>query len=218
MEVNQEKIKNLITEIKPATIVAATKYGDYHLLNQLENCGITFFGENRVQALLEKYEKYHGKGEFHMIGTLQKNKVKYIIDKVKMIHAVDSLSLLEVIDKQAKKHQITMPILLQVNIALEESKHGFKKQEVEEICKLSGHYPNVEIQGLMMMAPNKKDVEVYFEQTKALFEELKKQFPQLNLKHLSMGMSNDYQYAIKHGATLVRLGSILLEGATNERN
>ena len=125
MIVNEEAVKKILEEVKPAKLVAATKYVDVHEIEKLEELGVTCFGENRVQAFLEKYEKYHGNGEFQFIGTLQPNKVKYIIDKVTLIHAVDRYSLLKEIEKQAAKRDLEMPVLIQVNIAKEESKQWF---------------------------------------------------------------------------------------------
>ena len=110
MIVNEEAVKKILEEVKPAKLVAATKYVDVHEIEKLEELGVTCFGENRVQAFLEKYENYHGNGEFQFIGTLQPNKVKYIIDKVTLIHAVDRYSLLKEIEKQAAKRDLEMPV------------------------------------------------------------------------------------------------------------
>lgn len=211
MNVNEKNVKKIIKEIAPAKLVAATKYVGIEEIYELETLGVTIFGENRVQALLEKYGKYEGKGEFHMIGTLQSNKVKYIIDKVSLIHSVDRKSLLEEIQKQAKKHQIIMPVLLQVNVANEETKHGFKKEELLFIFDELKKYANVQVNGLMMMAPKDElqKIEKYFKETKKLLHDLQKEYPNLKLNQLSMGMSNDYQLAVKHGATLIRIGSML---------
>ena len=135
MIVNEEAVKKILEEVKPAKLVAATKYVDVKEIEKLEKLGVTCFGENRVQAFLEKYENYHGNGEFQFIGTLQPNKVKYIIDKVTLIHAVDRYSLLKEIEKQAAKRDLEMPVLIQVNIAKEESKHGFEVEEIDEVFK-----------------------------------------------------------------------------------
>ena len=175
--------------------------------------GINIFGENQVQALLEKYENYKGNSHFHMIGTLQTNKVKYIIDKVDMIHSVANYRLIDEIDKQAKKKELIMDILIQVNIANEETKHGFLKEEMDEVLKYLENKENVNVRGLMIMAPhiNAEDTEKYFKEAKVLLEELNKKNPSLLLTELSMGMSNDYQYALKHNATLIRIGSLLFK-------
>lgn len=213
MIVNEEAVVKVLDEIKPATLVAATKYVDVEELNKLEKLGVKVFGENRVPALLEKYEKYHGNSVFHMIGTLQSNKVRYIIDKVAMIHSVDSLKLIDEIDRQAKKHDLTMDVLIQVNIAEEESKHGFSKEELSEVFEYLKTKSNVRPCGLMMMAPNieSSKTEKYFKETEETLKSLHQQFPEFSLTELSMGMSNDYKYALKHGSTFIRLGRALLK-------
>ncbi len=213
MIVNEEAVVKVLDEIKPATLVAATKYVDVEELNKLEKLGVKVFGENRVPALLEKYEKYHGNSVFHMIGTLQSNKVRYIIDKVAMIHSVDSLKLIDEIDRQAKKHDLTMDVLIQVNIAEEESKHGFSKEELSEVFEYLKTKSNVRPCGLMMMAPNieSSKTEKYFKETEETLKSLQQQFPEFSLTELSMGMSNDYKYALKHGSTFIRLGRALLK-------
>ena len=145
MIVNEEAVKKILEEVKPAKLVAATKYVDVKEIEKLEKLGVTCFGENRVQAFLEKYENYHGNGEFQFIGTLQPYKVKYIIDKVTLIHAVDRYSLLKEIEKQAAKRDLEMPVLIQVNIAKEESKHGFLVEEIDEVFNSLKYYPHVKV-------------------------------------------------------------------------
>ena len=201
MRVNEQAVKNILKSVGNAKLVAATKYVGIEEINELEKLGVKYFGENRVQAFLEKYEKYHGAQEFHMIGTLQPNKVKYIIDKVSLIHSIDSYSLIKEVEKQAKKHDLKMPILIQVNVAKEESKHGF------------ADYPHVKVRGLMMMAPHidSNDTAVYFKQTKELFDQLNCKYSEFEMTELSMGMSNDYHEALKYGATMIRVGSALFE-------
>lgn len=209
MIVNKIKVKQLIKDVSPVQLVAATKYVGVEELYELEKAGICCFGENRVQALLEKYDQYQGNVPFCMIGTLQKNKVKYIIDKVCMIQSIDSLSLLEVVNKEAKKKELIMPVLIQVNIAKEESKHGFNQEELKELFDQLIEYPNIVVKGFMMMAPNQENVKHYFDQTKALLNKYQLLYPAIPLKELSMGMSQDYQEAIEAGATIIRLGSVL---------
>lgn len=211
MAVNKEKVKDLLKEIKPATLVAATKYANVEDLYELEKLGINIFGENIVQSLLEKYESYQGRSKFHMIGTLQTNKVRYIIDKVDMIHSVANYRLIDEIDKQAKKNNLVMKILIQVNIAKEESKHGFEKEELVEVFKYLENKENILAKGLMVMAPNidAKDTEIYFKEANELLDIFSKTYP--NLTELSMGMSNDYKYALKHNATYIRIGSLLFK-------
>ena len=213
MIVNEEAVKKILEEVKPAKLVAATKYVDVHEIEKLEELGVTCFGENRVQAFLEKYEKYHGNGEFQFIGTLQPNKVKYIIDKVTLIHAVDRYSLLKEIEKQAAKRDLEMPVLIQVNIAKEESKHGFEVEEIDEVFNSLKDYPHVKVRGRMMMAPHieSSETERYFKMTQELLQRLQKDYPMYQLDQLSMGMSNDYQEALKHGSTMIRIGSALFK-------
>lgn len=213
MIVNEEAVKKILEEVKPAKLVAATKYVDVHEIEKLEELGVTCFGENRVQAFLEKYEKYHGNGEFQFIGTLQPNKVKYIIDKVTLIHAVDRYSLLKEIEKQAAKRDLEMPVLIQVNIAKEESKHGFEVEEIDEVFNSLKDYPHVKVRGLMMMAPHIESIETekYFKMTQELLQRLQKDYPMYQLDQLSTGMSNDYHEALKHGSTMIRIGSALFK-------
>lgn len=213
MIVNEEAVKEILAQVKDAKLVAATKYVDYHEIEKLEALGVKYFGENRVQAFLEKYEHYHGNGEFHFIGTLQTNKVKYIIDKVTLIHSIASYSLIDEVEKQARKHELKMPILVQVNVAKEESKHGFEVEEIEEVFDYLKKCPHLEVKGLMMMAPNinHEETRVYFKQTKELFDDLKNKYPEFPMSEISMGMSNDYPEAMECGATLVRIGSALFK-------
>ena len=213
MIVNEEAVKKILEEVKPAKLVAATKYVDVKEIEKLEKLGVTCFGENRVQAVLEKYENYHGNGEFQFIGTLQPNKVKYIIDKVTLIHAVDRYSLLKEIEKQAAKRDLEMPVLIQVNIAKEESKHGFEVEEIDEVFNCLKDYPHVKVRGLMMMAPHieSSETEKYFKMTQELLQRLQKDYPMYQLDQLSMGMSNDYHEALNHGSTMIRIGSALFK-------
>lgn len=213
MIVNEEAVKKILEEVKPAKLVAATKYVDVKEIEKLEKLGVTCFGENRVQAFLEKYENYHGNGEFQFIGTLQPNKVKYIIDKVPLIHAVDRYSLLKEIEKQAAKRDLEMPVLIQVNIAKEESKHGFEVEEIDEVFSNLKDYPHVKVRGLMMMAPHieSSETEKYFKMTQELLQRLQKEYPMYQLDQLSMGMSNDYHEALNHGSTMIRIGSALFK-------
>ena len=213
MIVNEEAVKKILEEVKPAKLVAATKYVDVKEIEKLEKLGVTCFGENRVQAFLEKYENYHGNGEFQFIGTLQPNKVKYIIDKVTLIHAVDRYSLLKEIEKQPAKRDLEMPVLIQVNIAKEESKHGFEVEEIDEVFSNLKDYPHVKVRGLMMMAPHieSSETEKYFKMTQELLQRLQKEYPMYQLDQLSMGMSNDYHEALNHGSTMIRVGSALFK-------
>ena len=218
MIVNEEAVKKILEEVKPAKLVAATKYVDVKEIEKLEKLGVTCFGENRVQAFLEKYENYHGNGEFQFIGTLQPNKVKYIIDKVAMIHSVDSLRLAQTMEQEAAKKDLVMPILLEVNVAEEESKFGLATNEVLPLLEKISIFSHIKVMGLMTIAPFVKNPE----ENREVFRTLKKLSVDINAKNinnvnmsvLSMGMTGDYQVAVQEGSTMVRVGT----GIFGERN
>jgi pyridoxal phosphate enzyme (YggS family) len=212
MKVDIENTKHIVDFCKEIKIVAATKYVDIDQLYILEENGIKIFGENRVQDFLKKYEDYKGKCKWHFIGTLQSNKVKYIVDKVDLIHSVNSYKLIDEIDKQAKKINKIMNILIEVNIADEESKQGFDKSEIDDVVKYILDKSNINLHGLMMMAPNieKEETRKFFKETKQLLEHINSTYD-INLTELSMGMSNDYDIAIEEGATMVRIGRSLFK-------
>jgi len=213
MNVNPSEVKRLLNEVKPALLVAATKYVDLKEIYALEELGCYYFGENRVQNFLEKYENYKGNGHWHFIGTLQSNKVKYIIDKVELIHSVNTFNLIKEIEKQASKIEKNIHILLEVNIADEASKQGFNRDDIVDAMELILMCPHIVVDGLMMMAPNieKEQTRIYFKKTKLLLDNLKDKYPMYPLNQLSMGMSNDYKIALEEGATMVRIGSALFE-------
>lgn len=213
MIVNDKEVRRLLDDVKPARLVAATKYVDVNEIKKLEQLGCFIYGENRVQAFLEKYEKYDGKGIWHFIGTLQSNKVKYIIDKVELIHSINTLKLIKEIERQASKINKKIHVLLEVNIADEESKQGFDKEEIREAMNLILECSHIIVDGLMMMAPNieAENTRIYFRKTKQLLLELKEEYPMYPLNELSMGMSNDYKIALEEGATMVRIGSALFK-------
>lgn len=213
MIVNEIEVQRLLEDVKPARLVAATKYVDEKEIEKLEELGCLIYGENRVQAFLDKYEKYHGKGIWHFIGTLQSNKVKYIIDKVELIHSINTLKLIKEVEKQASKINKEIHVLLEVNIADEESKQGFDKDEIRVAMDLVKECPHIIVDGLMMMAPNiePEETRIYFRKTKELLLQLQKEYPMYPLKELSMGMSNDYKVALEEGATMVRIGSALFK-------
>ena len=213
MIVNEVEVKRLLEDVNPAKLVAATKYVDEKEIEKLEELGCLIYGENRVQAFLDKYEKYQGKGIWHFIGTLQSNKVKYIIDKVELIHSINTLKLIKEVEKQASKIKKNIHVLLEVNIADEDSKQGFDKEEIRVAMDLIKECPHIIVDGLMMMAPNiePEETRIYFKKTKELLLELKEQYPMYPLKELSMGMSNDYKVALEEGATMVRIGSALFK-------
>ncbi len=211
MKVQEQQLKLLLQEVDTSKIVIATKYTDIIGINTLESYGIHLFGENRVQDFLHKYALYHGHGEFHFIGTLQCNKVKYIIDKVSLIHSVDHYALIDEIDKQAQKHQIVMNILIQINIAQEQTKHGFKENEIDDVVAYVEGKKHIKGVGLMMMAPNieAEDTRIYFRKMKEWLQHIQRTYPEW--VHLSMGMSNDYPVALEEGATYIRVGRKVFE-------
>jgi pyridoxal phosphate enzyme (YggS family) len=187
-------------------LVAVSKTKSNELIIEAYGAGQRIFGENKVQELVEKEESLPKDIEWHMIGHLQTNKVKYIAPFVSLIHAVDSKKLIKEINKRAKQNNRVIPCLLQVHIAKEESKFGLDKDGVIEILKTD--FPNVSIVGLMGMATftdNKNQVRKEFKYLKDSYDELKENQP--NFSILSMGMSGDYSIAIEEGSNMVRIGS-----------
>ena len=174
-----------------------------------DNTDVKIFGENRVQELLEKYTP---DVRWHFIGQLQTNKVKYIVDKVELIHSVDRLSLLQEIDRQAKKHGKVQDILIEVNIGGEEKKGGVASAEVIDFAKEVDKYPSVRLKGLMSVLPNveKDALNAFYLQLSKLYDTLKQtRLDNADIRYLSAGMSNDYDVAVKYGANIVRLGRAL---------
>lgn len=174
-----------------------------------DNTDVKIFGENRVQELLEKYTP---DVRWHFIGQLQTNKVKYIIDKVELIHSVDRISLLQEIDRQAKKHGKVQDILIEVNIGGEEKKGGVAPAEVIDFAKEVDKYSSVRLKGLMSVLPNveKEALNAFYLQLSKLYDTLKQtRLDNADIRYLSAGMSNDYDVAVKYGANIVRLGRAL---------
>lgn len=174
-----------------------------------DNTDVKIFGENRVQELLEKYTP---DVRWHFIGQLQTNKVKYIVDKVELIHSVDRLSLLQEIDRQAKKHGKVQDILIEVNIGGEEKKGGVAPAEVIDFAKEVDKYSSVRLKGLMSVLPNveKEALNAFYLQLSKLYDTLKQtRLDNADIRYLSAGMSNDYDVAVKYGANIVRLGRAL---------
>lgn len=174
-----------------------------------DNTDVKIFGENRVQEFLEKYTP---EVRWHFIGQLQTNKVKYIVDKVELIHSVDRLSLLQEIDRQAKKHGKVQDILIEVNIGGEEKKGGVAPAEVIDFAKEVDKYPSVRLKGLMSVLPNveKDALNAFYLQLSKLYDTLKQtRLDNADIRYLSAGMSNDYDVAVKYGANIVRLGRAL---------
>ncbi len=198
-----------------ATLVAVTKTKPVSLLLEAYAAGCRHFGENRVQEMAEKHPQLPPDVQWHQIGHLQTNKVKYMAPFVSLIESVDSLKLLEEIDRQARKNNRVIDCLLQVHIAAEETKFGFSEAEITQLLASDalGTLPNVRVVGLMGIATNTPDqarIRAEFSGLRHLFESLKPlQSPNVLMQTLSMGMSNDYQIAVEEGSTLVRVGSAI---------
>ena len=200
------------------TLIAVSKTKPVSMIHELLPLGVRDFGENKVQELTEKEELLPKDIRWHMIGHLQRTKVKYVVGKACMIHSFDSLRLAEEISKEALKKQISVPILVEVNVAGEESKFGVSVQEapflVEQICRL----PGIEVKGLMTIAPYVEDPEenrIVFRNLRKLSVDIGgKNFDNVTMDILSMGMTGDYEVAIEEGATHVRVGT----GIFGERN
>jgi len=214
MSINSN-LNTIINSIsKEVQLVAVTKTRSLEELQELYNCGQKVFGENRVQELLAKFEHLPSDIQWHLIGHLQTNKVKYIVPFVALIHSVDSEKLLAEINKQAQKINKKIAVLLQVFIAKEETKFGWDEQELMEFLatKKYKNYPNIDILGLMGMATNTDNVEQVkneFLYLKSIFYKAEKEIENSNFKIISMGMSNDYKLAIECGSNMIRVGSAL---------
>ena len=192
-------------------LIAVTKTYGVDAINEAIDSGVTDIGENRVQEIMEKYDAVKPV-RWHLIGHLQKNKVKYIIDKVELIHSVDSFELAKEIDKQAKKAGKVQRVLLEVNVSGEESKFGITPTDCPRICReIAESFENVKIEGLMTVAPYTDDEDLLrgvFEGLAALGDEIRAQgIKNVDMAELSMGMTNDYPLAISCGATMVRVGT-----------
>lgn len=200
------------------TLIAVSKTKPIEDLNVIYDAGIREFGENKVQELTKKIEEMPKDITWHMIGHLQRNKVKYIVGSVALIHSVDSYRLAEEINIQAKKKGIIVPILIEVNAAEEESKFGVKLSEAKQLCQEISILDGVHIMGLMTIAPNV----VVAEQNRQIFHKIRdlsvdiasENIDNVDMKILSMGMTNDFEVAIEEGATHVRVGTAIF----GERN
>ncbi len=200
------------------TLIAVSKTKPVEDLKVIYDAGIREFGENKVQELTGKIPEMAADINWHLIGHLQRNKVKYIVDKVKLIHSVDSYRLAEEINIQAKKHNVVVPILIEVNAANEATKFGVKLEEAKQLCEEISHLDAVHIMGLMTIAPNV----VVPEENRAIFHKIKdlsvdianENIDNVDMRIISMGMTNDFEIAIEEGATHVRVGTAIF----GERN
>lgn len=193
------------------TLCAVSKYIEVPKIKEALEAGVTVLGENKVQELVDKLPQFSKDVNFHMIGQLQTNKVKYIIDKVKLIHSLDRKSLLKTLDKEAKKKNIISDTLIQVNLTSDPNRGGVSIEELPEFVEEVGKYSSVRVRGLMCVAQNVDDENIIRED----FRRMRLEFERLKLYNisnvsgeiLSMGMSHDYEIAIEEGATLVRVGT-----------
>lgn len=195
------------------TLVAVSKTKPIEMLQEAYEAGSRYFGENKVQELVDKYEVMPKDIHWQMIGHLQRNKVKYIVDKVDMIHSVDSIRLAEEIDKEAAKKGVIVNILLEVNMAKEDTKFGLMPEDVMNFVSEIVRFENIRVQGLMTIAPyvdNPEENRKYFANLKKLSVDIaKKRVNNVNMSVLSMGMTNDFEVAIEEGATMVRVGTAI---------
>jgi len=193
------------------TLVAVTKTVEPTRIIAAIDAGVCDLGENRVQELCEKHGLVDRQCNWHFIGHLQTNKVKYIIDKVKMIHSVDSEELAKEIERRAEKAGRQIDILVQINIAKEESKFGIYKEEAEDFIRKLSKYDHLKVKGLMTIAPftdNKDEIRHVFRELRKVFIDIRrKNIDNIDMESLSMGMSNDFEIAVEEGATIVRIGT-----------
>lgn len=215
---NNESCNKINRDPNEVTLIAVSKTKPVEMLKEAYDAGARVFGENKVQEIVDKYDQMPSDVKWHMIGHLQRNKVKYIVDKVAMIHSVDSLRLAETIEKEAAKKAVIVPILIEVNVAQEESKFGLKPEEVLPLIEQIADFSHIRIKGLMTIAPYVDNAE----ENREIFRELKKLSVDIAAKNinnvtmsvLSMGMTGDYMVAVQEGATMVRVGTGIF-GARN---
>ena len=191
-------------------IVAASKYASAEQLKQILELGISHFGENRAEGLLKKYDAIGDDAIWHFIGHLQSRKVKIVVPLVEYIHSIDSLSTLEKISQEANKNNKVQKVLIEINISGEDCKFGIYPENLEDFLTGAKDFSGIKIAGLMTMAPLTDDfdfIRTIFKKLKILMENFNGKFKSLNMKELSMGMSNDFKIAIEEGATMIRVGS-----------
>lgn len=200
------------------TVIAVSKTKPLSDIEELITHGVTEFGENKVQEMTDKYEHVSKPVHWHLIGHLQTNKVKYIVDKACLIHSVDSVHLAKEIEKEAAKKNVVVNVLIEVNIAHEESKFGINETDVYDLIETIKDFPHVHVMGLMTIAPfveNPEDNRIYFRKMYQLSLDIKsKNIDNIDMNVLSMGMTNDYEIAVEEGATMVRVGTAIF-GARN---
>ncbi len=195
------------------TLVAVSKTVEPQRIIEAIDGGITHLGENRVQELVKKYDAIPGRIQWHLIGHLQTNKVKYIIDKVSLVHSVDSIELAKEIDRRANRRGTVVNILIQVNVAGEETKFGISPDQVEDMIEEIRSYPGIKVKGLMTIAPfaeNPEEIRYVFRELNKKYIDIKrKNIDNIDMEYLSMGMSNDFEVAIEEGSNMVRIGTAI---------
>ncbi|HEY5537740.1 MAG TPA: YggS family pyridoxal phosphate-dependent enzyme [Acetobacterium sp.] len=206
---NIRKIESELPE--HVRLVAVTKYHSLEDTQAVIDAGVLDLGESRVQDFLKKYEVLGDGPRWHFIGHLQKNKVKYLIGKTFLIHSVDSLELLEVIDRESKKKGLITSILLQLNLAREDSKSGFLEEDLNSVLKVIPRYKNTKVLGLMAMGPltqNNEEIRNVFVELKRIYDRIKEESlsSAIQMEYLSMGMTDDYRIAIEEGSNMIRIG------------
>lgn len=193
------------------TLIAVSKTKPVSMIEEAYAAGIREFGENKPQELKEKHSLLPQDIKWHMIGHLQRNKIKHIIDKAACIHSIESERLAQAVDAEAAKHGIVVPVLVEVNIAQEESKFGIYAEDTLNFIENISKFPNIRVEGLMTIAPfveNAEENRKFFEKLRKLYVDIKsKNIDNVNICNLSMGMTGDYQVAIEEGATMVRVGT-----------
>lgn len=214
----EENYLNILKDIpKDVTLLAVSKTRSVEEILEAYNAGAREFGENKVQELSEKFEQLPKDIKWHLIGHLQRNKVKYLVDKVHLIHSLDSIKLLEELEKQFSSKDRVANVLIQINIGKETTKTGISVEELEDIISACEKCNSVKVKGLMATIPigGEESCRVYFSEMKKIFEGLKKRsFKNINMEVLSIGMTGDYKLAIEEGSTLIRIG----EGVFGKRN
>jgi pyridoxal phosphate enzyme (YggS family) len=217
-----EKIKNNIEKIRSklpyeVILVGVTKNRSIAEIEAVIKSGVMDLGENRVQEFKEKYEQLPKGIKWHLIGHLQKNKVKYVVGKVFLIHSVDSVDLAKALDRESNKKQVVTDILIQINVSKEESKYGLDPEDLPEALKEISTLENIRVKGLMTIAPNTENIDVLkdiFATTRAIYDKIKenvKEYANVEMTYLSMGMTNDFELAVEAGSNMVRIGSGLFE-------
>lgn len=209
----KDNIENLLKSIpSDVQLIAASKTRTAEEIDAAYRCGVRIFGENKVQELMDKFEKVKEPITWHLIGHLQSNKVKYIVGKVDLIHSLDSIKLLNEIEKKYSSSSLIANCLIQINIGKESSKDGIMVEELETLLNACENCNNVKVKGLMAIVPKgtEKEVRYYFKEMKKIFKNLKlKNFKNIKMEYLSMGMSSDYKTAIEEGSNMIRCGEKL---------